>query len=613
MELHDVFYGIEYVARPLLLFFSSENRLLWFRYREYDLAHLKLVFEFSIYKVWKSVGYGVSKYWIRRIGDFLEHGYAVSSLMDTTFDSVSWKYLDFVLLNLGFGSKWCSWIRACLSSSRASVLVNSSPTLEFSIKHGLRQGYPLSPFLFILVMEGLHNALSTTVNSGLIRGVKFGSPEVTISHLFYADDLIITTEWNANDLDNIIRVLQVFYLASGLRINIQKSDVYVIGVSNVDVSSMASNSGCASGSFPFTYLRLPIGSNMSLTSSWQVLWVRFQSKLSSWKANLLSIRGRHTLIKVVLGSLGIYYFLIFKVPKSVLNSLERSRAMFFRSLKAFNLALLQKWRWRLLSHKNALWVKVIKVYMVRKVALIKMVTSIMREKDCLIIDRIDHGQWRWNWPRPNLGARNSADLLDTHFKISSAEINDATDVPKIVQTSYRGLLRFKLEPSGWVTLPERGSIAMVGRATEIASLLNQGNGPYMNSCNLHDTSAPTRSRAQVKRGRDGAVGAYTSTKCLLVQKRACEILTSLPTYSGLEFGKCYNLPTHSGPRIGVQRDIAPNSMNSVDASSWSSRGSQVSSELASSMCVLQWMIEKKIKNTKGVRLRGLEERKERKE
>ncbi|GKF02837.1 hypothetical protein Tco_0029760, partial [Tanacetum coccineum] len=152
-------------------------------------------------------------------------------------------------------------------------------------------------------MEGLHNALSTAVSSGLIRCVKFGSPEVTISHLFYVDDLIITTEWNANDLDNIIHVLQVFYLASGLRINIQKSNIYGIGVSDVDVSSMARNSRCASGSFPFTYLELPIGSNMSLTSSWQVLMDKFQSKLSSWKANLLSIGGRHTLIKAVLGSL----------------------------------------------------------------------------------------------------------------------------------------------------------------------------------------------------------------------------------------------------------------------------------------------------------------------
>ncbi|GJU60839.1 hypothetical protein Tco_1238605 [Tanacetum coccineum] len=93
MELHVVSYGIDSVARPLLLFFSSENRLLWFRYREYDLAHLKLVFKFSIYKVWKSVGYGrIDSLWIRHIDLYssvvfgeCRHGYAVSSLMDTAY------------------------------------------------------------------------------------------------------------------------------------------------------------------------------------------------------------------------------------------------------------------------------------------------------------------------------------------------------------------------------------------------------------------------------------------------------------------------------------------------------------------------------------------------
>ncbi|GJZ09996.1 RNA-directed DNA polymerase, eukaryota, reverse transcriptase zinc-binding domain protein [Tanacetum coccineum] len=65
---------------------------------------------------------------------------------EKAFDSVSWKYLDFVLLYLGFSSKWRSWIRACLSSSRASVLVNGSPTWEFPIKRGLRKGDLLSPF-----------------------------------------------------------------------------------------------------------------------------------------------------------------------------------------------------------------------------------------------------------------------------------------------------------------------------------------------------------------------------------------------------------------------------------------------------------------------------------
>ncbi|GJS49815.1 putative RNA-directed DNA polymerase, eukaryota, reverse transcriptase zinc-binding domain protein [Tanacetum coccineum] len=76
----------------------------------------------------------------------------------------------------------------------ASVLVNDSPTSEFFIKRSLRQGDPLSPFLFILLIKGLHNALSTAISSGLIRGVKFGSAEVTISYLFYADEVIITTE-----------------------------------------------------------------------------------------------------------------------------------------------------------------------------------------------------------------------------------------------------------------------------------------------------------------------------------------------------------------------------------------------------------------------------------
>ncbi|GKE20212.1 putative RNA-directed DNA polymerase, eukaryota, reverse transcriptase zinc-binding domain protein [Tanacetum coccineum] len=103
---------------------------------------------------------------------------------EKAFDSVSWRYLDYVLLSLGFRSKWRSWIRASLQSSRAFILINGSPTSEFSIKCGLRQGDPLSHFLFILAIEGLHGAMSNAVNSGLIRGIKLGSFDITLSHLF---------------------------------------------------------------------------------------------------------------------------------------------------------------------------------------------------------------------------------------------------------------------------------------------------------------------------------------------------------------------------------------------------------------------------------------------
>nr|GEY43079.1 RNA-directed DNA polymerase, eukaryota, reverse transcriptase zinc-binding domain protein [Tanacetum cinerariifolium] len=136
---------------------------------------------------------------------------------EKAFDSVSWMYVDFILDSHGFGSKWRSWIRACLHSSRASILINGSPTSEFSIKRGLRQGDPLSHFLFILVMEGLHCTMYNAVNSGLIREIKLGSSGIVLSHLFYADDVIITTDWNPHYIDNIIRVLHVFTLLRGLK------------------------------------------------------------------------------------------------------------------------------------------------------------------------------------------------------------------------------------------------------------------------------------------------------------------------------------------------------------------------------------------------------------
>ena len=76
--------------------------------------------------------------------------------IEKAFDSLRWEYLDEIMEKLGFGLKWRKWIFGCLMNSRASILVNGSPTPEFEIQKGLRQGDPMSPFLFILAMEGLH-------------------------------------------------------------------------------------------------------------------------------------------------------------------------------------------------------------------------------------------------------------------------------------------------------------------------------------------------------------------------------------------------------------------------------------------------------------------------
>ncbi|GJY11301.1 putative RNA-directed DNA polymerase, eukaryota, reverse transcriptase zinc-binding domain protein [Tanacetum coccineum] len=131
---------------------------------------------------------------------------------------------------------------AGLISYSASILVNGSngsPTSEFSLKRGLSQGDPLSNFLFIIVIEGLNIILKDGLAANMFRGVKIGSSSFNLSYLFYADDVIILSKWNQNDMDNIIRILSVFYLASGLKINSNNSNLYGVGVSSDKVARMA--------------------------------------------------------------------------------------------------------------------------------------------------------------------------------------------------------------------------------------------------------------------------------------------------------------------------------------------------------------------------------------
>lgn len=93
--------------------------------------------------------------------------------LNKAFDSVNWGFLDHIQMQMGFGEKWRGWIQGCLRSSRASILVNSSPTNEFGFSRGIRQGDPLSPFLFIIAMEGLNIAMKEACGKGIFRGKKY--------------------------------------------------------------------------------------------------------------------------------------------------------------------------------------------------------------------------------------------------------------------------------------------------------------------------------------------------------------------------------------------------------------------------------------------------------
>nr|GEX05119.1 RNA-directed DNA polymerase, eukaryota [Tanacetum cinerariifolium] len=184
-----------------------------------------------------------------------------------TFDSVRWDYLDGILSNFGFGTKWKGWIQGCLTSAMGSIIVNGSPTSEFKFHKGLKQRDPLSHFLFILVIKSLHLSFNNILNAGLFKGFRIDD-SLTLSHLVYADDAVFIGKWDRANVVTIVRMLKCFFMASRLQINIHKSKLMGIGVSHEEVKAAANIIGCSTFSTPFNYLGVKVGMSSSKRKSW---------------------------------------------------------------------------------------------------------------------------------------------------------------------------------------------------------------------------------------------------------------------------------------------------------------------------------------------------------
>nr|GEU97761.1 RNA-directed DNA polymerase, eukaryota, reverse transcriptase zinc-binding domain protein [Tanacetum cinerariifolium] len=117
-----------------------------------------------------------------------------------------------------------------------------SPVKEFQFYKGLKQGDPLSPFLFILIMESLHISFQRVVDAEMFKGITL-STSLQLSHMFYVDDAVFVGQWSDVDVDTIVHVLECFFRASGLRINMSKSKLMGISVEEDKVEQVASKIG----------------------------------------------------------------------------------------------------------------------------------------------------------------------------------------------------------------------------------------------------------------------------------------------------------------------------------------------------------------------------------
>lgn len=299
------------------------------------------------------------------------------------FDSISWDFLYQVLHGLKFPVAFVNWIMQCVTTTSFSISINGSPAGFFKGKKGLRQGCPLSPFLFVIGLEYLSRSLN-----GLNGIPEFNfhpkCREQNITHLSFADDLMLLCRGDNISINLLLQKLRDFSNVSGLVLNHSKSKVYIAGSSQSLKDQLTLEFRL--GSFPFRYLGIPVAGYKLQHSHYSPFLNKLMQLVNFWKNCSLSYAGRLLLIKTVIQGLCYFWFCALSAPTSVLDQIDRISLHFLwgcrgtsnkralvswsrvclpkaegglgvMQLCAWNQALLVKNLWDLHLNKELLWVQ----------------------------------------------------------------------------------------------------------------------------------------------------------------------------------------------------------------------------------------------------------------
>lgn len=230
----------------------------------------------------------------------------------------------------GFEDTWCSWISNVLKSGRTAILLNGVPGRWLHCRRGLRQGDPISPYLFIIVADVLQRLIRRASFDGLVsHPIDLSLPCPVLQ---YADDTLILIKGDLACIRSLKQILDSFSRATGFYINIQKSTFIPMHIATAEAEIMAEVLGCSiSASFPQPYLGLPLSPHKLRVSGYQPLISSFDRYLVGWKSKLLSSGGRVVLVNAVLSSLPIHYMLALLIPKTVRDQIDARRRAFLWS------------------------------------------------------------------------------------------------------------------------------------------------------------------------------------------------------------------------------------------------------------------------------------------
>ncbi|GJX73757.1 hypothetical protein Tco_0312352 [Tanacetum coccineum] len=307
------------------------------------------------------------------------------------YDTVDWNFLRVILIGFGFHERMIAWIMECVTTTSFSISINGSLHGYFKGKRGLRQGDPLSPYLFTLIMEVFTLILHRRVQEASNFTYHHFCSELDLINLCFADDLFLFVHGDVNSAKVIKEALDDFKDASGLNPSMPKSKAYFCNVINYTKLAILNVLPFEEDRLPVKYLGVPLVSSRLIFRDCKELIDKVQNRVNDWKTKSLSIAGRLQLIQSVLGSLHVYWASVFMLPTRVLLDIEQIMRGFLwchgsmcrgkakvawdvvclpkqegglgvRRLDHFNKALMVSHVWKLLSLKESLWVKWIHVY-----------------------------------------------------------------------------------------------------------------------------------------------------------------------------------------------------------------------------------------------------------